>query len=1345
MSFGQQGMWLLQQMSPDPATYNEPVVWRLSGRVDRKRVRLALTGIQERHEVLRTALVQTEGNLMQQIASAKDVSLPWLEVDLQGVPAGQKEDALAERLLTEVRRPFDLAQAPLWRVAWLDLAAEDQVLAFTFHHSIIDEWSSRLFFQEFGKLYATNGHSELAGLSALPVQYADYAAWRRQCLTGNHLETQRSYWREQLRDLPPALALPADKIRTLPPSGQGAVHNFQLTGPVVRALRELARQEGTTAFTVMLAAFQVWLHRCTGQKDLIVGTPAADRDRPEVQNLIGCFLNTLPIRVKLDGNRGFREVLQEVRDTLFDAFSHADLPFEQMVELAVKESEPEQRLLFRVMFVLLEEGLSPLHLDEAKSRLISAGTKTSKRDLCFNVRAVGETWNCQLWYATDLFTADSAARMARHLAETLQSIVENTHAPVSQLRLMPEAERQQILVEWNRTEQEYPRDKCIHQLFAEQVEQAPDAVAVVFEHNSLTYRELNAQAIHLAHHLRALGVGPNTLVGLRVERSPEMTVALLGILMAGGAYWALEENLPEDRIRLMLAEAQPHVLLVSRKSVKYLSTLVGKDTPVGSIRIAAIEDLLESSPKEIIAGAPPNQAGDPAYVCYTSGSTGRPKGVVVPHRGVVRLVKGANYVSLSAEETLLHLSPLSFDASTFEIWGALLNGGRVVLMPPGPPALAEIGEAIRRHGVTTLWLTAGLFHLMVDERLDDLKSLRQLLAGGDVLSPERVRKAFRALPGCRIINGYGPTENATFTCCHTVEDERALTPRVPIGRPIANTQVYVLDSHQQPVPVGVTGELYAGGDGVACGYLHQPHLTAERFVPDPFSGRPDARLYRTGDLARWRSDGNLEFLGRLDSQVKIRGFRIELGEVETVLRAQPEIREAVVVAREDSPGDKRLVAYLAAKTGDKPDVLTMRTRLAEKLPDYMVPAAFVWLDQLPLTPNGKLDRKALPAPETNDGGVPSAVSQPINLLELELIRIWRRLFRRENIDRRDNFFALGGHSLMAARLAVEIDKLFKCKLPIAALFQSPTIELLARRLTDGNWAPAWSSLVPLHPQGSKPPLFLVHGWGGDVFVFLDLARLLPPDQPIYGIQAVGLDGKSPRHISIEEMAAHYVKEIVSFQTDGPIYLAGFSMGGVIAYEMARQLHRLGRRVAMLALLDSGPTGKTPWIFYGMAMTVYIPKRCWWHFRRWWRLPFRERFNYIRGRWTALRYWMVRNRSRPPLITAAPQQTSERLEASLGTDYYHAVAHAYQFHPYPGAVDIFVSDESNPAWRLYWRHLARGGVSFHRVSGGHLQIVLSPDYMPEMAKSLTTVLVRAQEKEACAVSSRDGHSHANLVS
>jgi len=812
-----------------------------------------------------------------------------------------------------------------------------------------------------------------------------------------------------------------------------------------------------------------------------------------------------------------------------------------------------------------------------------------------------------------------------------------------------------------------------------------------------------------------------------------MVVALLGILKAGAAYWALEENLPEERLRFLIGDARPKVILTGRKTTGNLA---------GIATVATVDDLLASPPDRPVCAARASSPEDPAYVSYTSGSTGRPKGVVVPHRGVVRLVKEADYVSLTSEETLLHLSPLSFDASTFELWGALLNGGRVVLLPPGQPSLGEIGETIRQYRVTTLWLTAGLFHLMVDEHVDYLKPLRQLLAGGDVLSPQHVLKARRALAGCRIINGYGPTESTTFTCCYTAADERALAPSIPIGRPIANTRVYVLDASLQPVPVGVPGELYAGGDGVACGYLNQPQLTAERFIPDPFNSRAGARLYRTGDQVRWRPDGNLEFLRRLDSQVKIRGFRVEMGEIETVLREAADVSEALVSLREDATGEKQLVAYVVASGNREPDQAGLKAALRARLPDYMIPAHVEFLSALPLTPSGKVDRRALPKPKLTSPAGSGEAMPPRNLLELELIRLWRRLFQREDIDCQDNFFELGGHSLLAARLATEIDKLLGCKLPIAALFQSPTVESLTRRLTRENWVPPWSSLVPLQPLGSQPPLFFVHGVFGDVYGFLELAKLLPSDQPSYGIQAVGLDGNSARHVTVEDMAAHYVKEILSFQRDGPFYLAGCSMGGLIAFEMARQLHRLGERVALLALLDSAPIGEISWVVYGLSMSYFIPRRCLFHFRHWWKLPRRERLNYFRGRWAALRYWMVWNRSKPPLLAVPLQEDSEPPQVPGFFDYYHAVASAYRVHPYPGSADVFVSDQRNP-FRWYWRYLARGGVSFHRVPGMHWQL-LKPGYMPALAKALGTVLHRAQEKER-ATHSRNGKTHANLVS
>jgi len=1268
--------------------------------------------------------------------------LPLRELDLTAEPAG-----LTAALLAAAREPFELARAPLWRAVWVTLAAEEQVLILTFHHSIVDEWSLRLLGRELELLYAADGEAGAAGLPELSVQYADFAVWQRRHLGADLRAQQGAYWREQLQALPAGLEWPADRVRPGQPSGRGAVHGFAIPQRVGAGLRELARQEGTTLFTVMLAAYQVWIYRCTGQADVIVGTPVAHRERPEVQALLGYFLNTLPIRTRLEGGMSFREVVRRVRGTVLAAFDQADLPFEQMVAQAVNGRAGGQPALYQAMFVLLEEALPHVHLGAIPGRFEVVPTRTSKCDLTLSIQTLEEAWDGQLEYATDLFTAERMAGLAGQLTELLGAMVENPQTPIGRLNFLPAAERRQIVEEWNRTARDYPREQCVHQLFEAQVARTPGAVAVVFEGRTLIYAELNERANRLARHLNSLGVGPEVLVGLRVERSLEMVVALLGILKAGGAYWALEENLPEDRLQLMLVEAQPRVLLVRRESRDPLAGLAGNlpaDSPVNAITVVAIEDLLASPPPEFVVAVAASQASQPVYVSYTSGSTGRPKGVVVPHRAVVRLVKGADYVTLDAGEVLLHLSPLSFDASTFEIWGALLNGGRLVLLPPGPPTLAEIGGAIRREGVTTVFLTTGLFHLMVDEGLEYLQPLRQLLTGGDVLLPERVRKARRALAGGRIIICYGPTENTTFTTCHTLVEEGDLIPNVPLGRPIANTRVYVLDAQLQPVPVGVIGELYAGGDGVACGYLNQPELTAERFIPDPFSDRPGDRLYRTGDLVRWRAGGLLEFVGRLDAQVKIRGFRVELGEIEAVLGGHPAVSACVVAARNSgSGGDKLLVAYVVGRLSERPLEELLRRWLKEKLPEYMVPAAFVWLDQLPLNPNGKVDRKALPAPELT-GGAPGETRPPGNLLELELVRLWRRLFQREDIDTQANFFALGGHSLMAARLVAELEKLLAHKLPIAALFQSPTIEALARRFTDEHWAPPWSSLVPLQTQGSKPPLFLIHGVGGDVYVFLELAGLLGADQPVYGIQAVGLDGKTPRHVTVEAMAAHYVKEIVSFQPEGALYLAGFSLGGVIAYEVARQLHQQGRRVALLALLDSGPVGPTPWIYYGLAMLSYLPVRFRHHFQRWCRLPLARQWAYLHGRWAAIRHWMQGNVAQPAPVTAAPPLNIQPPEVPGFFDYYHAVAYAYRFSPYPGTVDFFVSDDGMPGWRWYWRHLVRGGVSFHRVPGEHNDILLSPHHRPALAESLTAVLQYRQAREHLSPSP-GGSAHGSHVS
>jgi aspartate racemase len=733
--------------------------------------------------------------------------------------------------------------------------------------------------------------------------------------------------------------------------------------------------------------------------------------------------------------------------------------------------------------------------------------------------------------------------------------------------MMTEDQRRQVLVDWNQTQVDYPRDRCLHDLVQEQVERRPDATAVVFGDQRLTYRQLNDKANGLARRLRDLGVGPDVLVGICVERSLEMIIGLLGILKAGGAYLPLDLEYPGDRLAFMLEEARPLALVTQRKhsgalprhqaTVVYLDALDEVDQRVGAN----------------FASEPKGQSTSLAYVIYTSGSTGKPKGVQVPHRGVTRLVLGADYARFDASRVFLQMAPISFDASTLEIWGALLHGATCVIAPPRVHAPDEIGQLVRDHRITTLWLTSALYNTIIDLNPSALSSVSELLIGGEALSPSHVRRGLTMLPNTQLINGYGPTENTTFTCCYRIPRrlERPLGP-IPIGRPIANTQVYILDHRRQPVPIGVVGELYTGGDGLARGYLNSPELTAEKFIANPFSTDPASRLYRTGDLARYLPDGNIEYLGRVDHQVKIRGFRIEPGEIESVLAGHPAVRDVVVLARQDVPGDKRLTAYLTFKNGEPPTTAELRGLLRSKVPDYMVPWAFVALDQLPLTPNGKVDRQALPAPDTNRSESGGPYVAPVSSSQQALAAIWCEVLGLERVGIHDNFFELGGHSLLALRLRSRIENEVGRQLPLAAFFQAPTVHKFAQLLAEPAKPGQTSNVVTFVSEGTGAPLFLFH--------YLEasqrLARRLEPKRPVYGVfcsfeaEADIWDSTGQVTTSIEKLAELYILELRRVQPQGPYCLAGFCFGGLLAIEVADQLRKQGQEVGLVGLLDAFP-------------------------------------------------------------------------------------------------------------------------------------------------------------------------------
>ena len=1328
MSHGQQQMWLLQGLLPDPATYNVPFACRFWGIVDRARLRSALQAIVTRHEVLRTRLEQKGDQFVQEVAP-DNLSLPWESIDFTALSGSQLQAALEARLRDEVRRPIDLTRAPLWRVLCCETGLNEFVLAFTFHHSILDEWSLRLFFQELELLYQPQGSVVVAALPELPIQYADYSAWQQQTVDTAALEVQNHYWKTQLDALPPPPPLLTEGARPDRRLGHGATHHFQIADSTMTRLRELARAEDATLFSLLLAALQVWLFQYTGQSDVVVGVPVTRRERPELQSLIGFFLNTLPIRTRCEEDLPFRQLLRQVRDTLAAALSHADLPFQSLAQMAGGSRQAGQQLLYRVMFVFSEEPSLIPRLGDVAGQRLPIDTGTSKEALTFSVRAADDRWECRFEYSTELYSQSTAERMARHLVEVLQSLASQPDLLVRQIHLLSAEESRAVLVDWNQTDRAYAEAPGLTEMVEQQAKRGPNAIAVTFADRVLTYGELNARANHLAHRLRALGVRANTPVGIALERSLELIIAELATLKAGGACVPLDVTLPPQRLKFLINDAACPIVLARPSVQRELEAHLSH----ASLTWFDVESGTADLPTGNCANpAPVHTISDLAYILYTSGSTGQPKGVEMPHRGLLNLVHWqASTSSMREGSRTLQFANVGFDVSFQEIFGTLTSGGILVLVDDesrrNPAALLA---DLNRGKVERMFLPVILLEHVSQAGLDQKifpAQLREVIVAGEQLriSPA-IRQFFKALPDCQLWNHYGPTESHVVTAHRLTGPPSSWPDLPPIGRPIANSQVYVLDQHQMPRPVGLPGELFVGGRCLSRGYRGRPDLTEQSYVQNPFLPGPGQRLYRTGDLCRWREDGELEYLGRSDNQVKIRGHRVELGEIESALSQLDGVREAVVRVQENDRGEKYLTAYLVANSEAAHDMAGVKAALRQRLPDYMIPASFQLLPALPLTPNGKIDRRALPELAATSAAPIAEVVLPRNRLELELAHLWQRLFNRSNIGCRDNFFELGGHSLLAARVMNEIEVLLGRKLPIAALFQSPTIELLAARLSVSDWSPQWSSLVPLQPSGAKPPLFIPHGWGGDVFCFVGLAQLLAPDQPAYGLQAIGLDGKAPRHTSVEEMAAHYLREMRELQPVGPYYLAGYSMGGLIAYEIAQQLWQCGQRVALLALLDTFPKA-APWMIYLRTLAPYLRQRWTVHWRRWCSTPNRTKWHYLASRWDNLVWWIARNRRPQAVITAPPEKSPDQPSIPGFKDYYWAVASTYRLRTYPGSIDLFLSDSAHPALYPLWGNLAAGGLVVHRTPGSHSKIVTSPEHMPTLVRQLRMALRRAQER------------------
>jgi amino acid adenylation domain-containing protein len=1169
LSFAQERFWFLDRLQPGLALFTIGGAERLEGPIHPPTLERALTEVVRRHETLHTVFVDVDGTPVQRILPPAPFTLRV--EDLSALEPAERHARVRRADAEESAEPFDLSAGPLFRARLLRMGPDEHLLLYAIHHIVSDGWSVGVLFREMRAVYAALLEGRPSPLPELPVQYADWAAWSRERLQGAGMERHLAYWRQRLAGAPELLELPTDRPRPPVPSFRGATAPVRVPPAVLAPLRALAQAEGATLYMVALAAYQALLARYSGTDDLVVGSPASGRMMREVEGLIGPFINTLVVRTDLSGNPTFRQLVHRVRDGVLSDLAHQEMPFERLVAELRPERSLSHATLFQVLFQLDTADGTVADTTAGRDRISAPGDApapasdapgetNAQLDLALVVQVEGDEMDGVLAYSTDLFDHPTARRMVEHLVRVMEQAGADPDLPLSRLRLTGDDERRRLAA-LNATEAPYPADRCIHQLWEAQAARTPDAPAVIAGGETLSFRQVDERANRIARFLAGVGVGPEVRVGLCMERGAELVPAILGVMKAGGAWVPMDPSHPAERLEYLLADSGVGVLLTQERLRPRLPAR-------GGVRVVAVDAEWTS-----IAAEPAERletgvtAENLCYVIYTSGSTGRPKGVAMHHRGVVNYIHwgvpayGADrgngapvFTSMAVDLTITNLLPLF--------------AGRPVRLLPETGAVEALAAVIReRPGFGLVKITPVHLGLLNDmlEPAELAGAAHTLVIGADFLAAEPTVVWQDHAPGVRLMNEYGPTETVVGCSAYTLPAGVHRAGPVPVGRPIHNLTFHVLDEHGEPAPAGLPGELYIGGAGVARGYLGRPALTAEKFVPDPFAA-PGERMYRTGDRARRLADGGLTILGRMDNQVKVRGYRVELGEIEAVLLRHPSVSACRVVLREERPGDRRLVAYVA---GDA-DAEALRAYLRGTLPEYMVPSAFVTLDALPQTATGKLDARALPAPEY--GTAEAEHEGPRNEVEAQLVALWEELLGVRGIGATQGWFDLGGNSLLALRLFTRANRQFGCDLPVSTLFTGATVRHMADAVLEQRAASSASSgtaetrasVVPLKTEGTRPPLFLVHAGDRDVLGYVSLVRRLDADQPAYGVRDVGESLARP----LAQIAAEHVAAVRAQQPHGPYALLGWSFGGMVAYEMAVLLQAAGETVAFVGLLDS---------------------------------------------------------------------------------------------------------------------------------------------------------------------------------
>jgi len=1314
VSIAQERLWFLEQINPGDVSGTISRAIKITGLLRQDLIARALQAIVNRHESLRTTFATNQldsvrdSNPAQLIATNSTIEVPVF--DLSNEPVNQRERKARDLAQSAAQRSFDLALGPLVRATLFRLSECEHVLLLSLHRIVCDDSSLQILIDELWSAYDALANEEEWSNSPLHIQYADYASWEEKQIEDETTSSALDFWQTNLPSAPTVIELPTDWPRPPVRSWHGNSVWIKLENKLVEDLQEIGAREGATLAIVLLSAVKVVLARYSRQDDLVVGYTVSNRTRAETKDVIGPFATFLAVRTSLSDNPTFLELLSRIKRATVEGRRHF-VPFERLLQKLKLEPSLSHAPVFQVSFDFQQTNpggeVPGLELEE-----FEFDDGIARFDLAVDIFQSSSHVKCRFRYSTDLFGRNTIERLENHFKTVLQAIVSNPEERVCALPLLTEAERKQIVVDWNNTATSLHEARCIPQLFESQVDLTPDSTAASFESKELTYRELNHRSNQLAQYLKKRGVGPEVLVGICVKRSLEMVVGLLGILKAGGAYVPLDPAYPTDRLDFMLEDSGAKLLLtqesIAPRIGKSMLNVVCLDTDWPEISRECDENLATKPGAENLA-----------YVIYTSGSTGKPKGVAIEHRSAASLLAWARGV-FSREELsgVLASTSVCFDLSVFELFLPLSCGGKLIL---ANDILHLLGLPSRNDVTLINTVPSAMVELL---RLGGVpEGVQAVNLAGEPLQASLVDEIYEHTQVKRVFDLYGPSEDTTYSTFALRLPQGPAT----IGRPISNTRVYVLDENLQPVPIGVPGELHLAGGGLARCYLNRPQLTASAFIPDPFTANTPGRLYRTGDLVRYMADGTLEYLGRIDNQVKIRGFRIELGEIEAVLRQHRSVRDVVVVAKLG-----KLIAYIVpSATPIEMGKLwsDLRALVNSKLPDYMLPAIFVELDALPLTPNGKLDRRALPTPDQSRPDLEQAYVGPRDQLEEQLVALWANVLQLKSVGVRDNFFELGGNSLLAARLFAQIENRLGKHLPLATLFQFPTIEQLANFLRDSDVSKPWCSLVAIQPEGSRPPLFCVHAAGANILIYRPLSRHLGNDQPVYALQAQGLDGRTSPLTTVEDMAALYVNEIRGFQPHGPYFLLGASFGGLVVYEMAQQLLAAGQEVALLAMLNTDcpvyTLAKRLRCHLGNLMK-YGPRRY-----------ATEVSKSVKRRLT--RQVAKGNRGESNGSGKAndlDREIQKLLVKDSGVDEslvrtVAAILSAEERYvparqEYPGKITLFWALDAKPNFqdnRLGWRRMAAGGLDLQVVPGTHTTMREEP-YVAELVERLKPSLANA---------------------